>query len=145
MSKTDSYHRAWQIEGPQEVIRDGTRLSLLTIALPFPPSLNRYWRHLANGRTLISEQGTAYRKHVERVALLHRLAGSFPDQRVIVTLILVMPDNRRRDIDNIPKALCDALTKAKVWGDDEQMDELHIIRKGVSAPGFVLVTIEAKA
>lgn len=138
-------HRAWPIEPPHEMERDGERLSLLALCLPFPPSLNTYWRHLANGRTLISEHGRHYRAHVKGVALMHRLAGAFPDQRLKVALELTMPDNRRRDIDNAPKSLLDALTAAQVWGDDEQVDELHIYRRGVSPPGFVIVRIEQLA
>lgn len=73
---------------------------------------------------------------------MHRLAGAFPDQRLKVALWLTMPDNRRRDIDNAPKSLLDALTAARVWGDDEQVDELCIYRRGVAPPGFVIVRIE---
>ena len=35
------------------------------ITLPFPPSMNTYWRHVMVGkhpRTLISEKGRIYRK-----------------------------------------------------------------------------------
>lgn len=126
-------------------MQDGNRLSLLVLALPYPPSLNTYWRHIANGRTLISERGRIYRKHIQTVALMHGLIGAFGDKRLAVALELVMPDSRRRDIDNAPKALFDALTKAGVWDDDEQVDDLRIIRKGVCAPGFVLVRIESIA
>jgi crossover junction endodeoxyribonuclease RusA len=129
------------MEPPHELEMDGGRLSLLTICLPYPPSLNTYWRHLQNGRTLISEHGRHYRAHVQGVALMHRLAGAFPNQRLSVRLELVMPDNRRRDIDNAPKALFDALTAARIWGDDEQVDEMHVIRRGVSPPGFCIVRI----
>lgn len=41
---------------------------MITLTLPFPPSLNGYYRHLSKGplagRTLISERGREYRKQV---------------------------------------------------------------------------------
>jgi crossover junction endodeoxyribonuclease RusA len=134
---------AWQIEPPQSIVRDedGGRLAQLTIALPYPPSLNKYWRHLPNGRTLISEHGRIYMRHINAIATLHRLKGSFPDQRLAVSLDLIMPDRLRRDVDNVPKCIFDALSKSCVWGDDSQVDEMHVYRKGVSPPGFVLISI----
>ena len=53
-----------------------------------------------------------------------------------------MPDKRRRDLDNITKALLDALSHANMFEDDEQIDDLHLIRMGVEKPGRVEVTVE---
>ncbi|WP_140394409.1 RusA family crossover junction endodeoxyribonuclease, partial [Escherichia coli] len=38
------------------------------------------------------------------------------------------PDKRRRDLDNILKAPLDALTHAGLLIDDEQFDEINIVR-----------------
>ena len=38
------------------------------------------------------------------------------------------PDKRRRDLDNILKAPLDALTHAGLLMDDEQFDEINIVR-----------------
>ena len=41
----------------------------MMITLPFPPSMNTYWRHVMVGkhpRTLISEKGRIYRKKRHR-------------------------------------------------------------------------------
>lgn len=135
--------RAVNFDATVSASKDGLRLAELSLCLPFPPSTNTYWRHLPGGKTLISEAGRKYRAFVQGVALMHKLAGSFPNQRLRVILQLIPPDKRRRDIDNSCKALFDAFTHAKIWGDDEQVDTLHIIKRGDSKPGFVLVSIEA--
>ncbi|MGP78515.1 hypothetical protein B5F26_27880, partial [Escherichia coli] len=44
------------------------------------------------------------------------------------------PDKRRRDLDNILKAPLDALTHAGLLIDDEQFDEINIVR-GKVVPG----------
>ena len=114
----------------------------LRLCLPFPPSLNRYYRSV-RGRVLISAEGRRCREYVRETVIQNELTGRFPDQRLKVLVQVVAPDKRKRDLDNTCKALLDACTKAGIWGDDSQIDDLHIIR---SAPkkgaGFVLLTIE---
>ncbi|PZY00454.1 hypothetical protein DIV31_27385 [Escherichia coli] len=46
----------------------------------------------------------------------------------------VPPDKRRRDLDNILKAPLDVLTHAGLLIDDEQFDEINIVR-GQLVPG----------
>jgi len=141
--KAQKYRAAWPVEPPHAMERDGNSMSLLTICLPYPPSLNTYWRHLKNGRTIISLAGRLYRAHVEMVANRYMLSKAFPTQRLAVSIDLVMPDRRTRDIDNLAKVIFDAFTASRMWGDDSQVDEMHIYRKGISAPGFVIVTVAA--
>lgn len=49
--------------------------------------------------------------------------------RVAVRIAVYPADRRRRDLDNYPKAVFDALTAARVWEDDTIIDELYIVRK----------------
>lgn len=116
---------------------------MLTITLPYPPSVNRYWRQW-QGRTLISAAGRAYRTEAMRAALQVRKTA-YDTSRLRVTIEATMPDRRKRDLDNLPKAVLDALTHAGVWADDEQIDELTIRRAGVAKPGHVVVVVERAA
>jgi len=112
------------------------------LTLPWPPSINHYWRH-ARGRHYISEQGKQYRDTVQAIVAAGRsqtLTG-----RVAVSIVAYPPDRRRRDVDNVLKALLDALTHAGLWLDDEQIDDLRIVRDRVVAPGRVSVTARVMA
>ncbi|MCW0370256.1 hypothetical protein NB710_001193 [Xanthomonas sacchari] len=93
--------------------------------------MNRYWRSV-NGRVLIAAAGRRYRTDVE---LAYRLqsatgggCGSMP---VEVSIDAWLPDQRRRDIDNILKAPLDALTHAGLWDDDYQVMGLAIRKVGM--------------
>lgn len=112
----------------------------LELKLPFPPSTNTYWRNVGH-KVLISEGGRAYRKAV--IDCVRQVVGpKHFDMQVGVTLELVPPDRRRRDIDNYSKALFDALTHAGIWSDDEQIFQLLIKKcEPVKGGGAALVTI----
>ena len=101
---------------------------MTTITLPWPPSVNRYWRHPSTGRLagrhLISSDGRKYREQVAAMTMLQtnaHYAGS-----LIVDITANRPDNRRRDLDNLLKAILDSLTHAGIWGDDSQIIDLRI-------------------
>ena len=51
------------------------------------------------------------------------------------------PDRRRRDIDNIQKALLDALEHGGAYADDSQIVRLTIEKRGPVAGGKTLVRI----
>jgi len=114
---------------------------MIVLRLPYPPSNNAYWRHISKGplagRVLISEEGRRFREAV--IAQVDRFKL---DGRLKVEIEATMPDRRRRDIDNLPKAVLDALTHAQVWGDDNQIDDLRIYRAPeIAAPGHLWVRI----
>lgn len=117
----------------------------IKIVLPWPPSVNQYWRHPSSGplagRHLISEQGRAYRAkvtaHVWNEQQAHKLAD-----RLSMAILCYPPDRRRRDLDNILKAALDALVFAGVMLDDSQIDRLAIERCAVQAPGRLEITLE---
>jgi crossover junction endodeoxyribonuclease RusA len=109
---------------------------MIALRLPYPPSLNGYWRTFQN-RQIISSDGRKYREAVMALVDDYKL-----DSRLRVEIEATMPDRRRRDIDNLFKAVLDALTHAQVWGDDNQIDDLRILRAPeVEAPGHLWVRI----
>lgn len=93
------------------------------LTLPWPPSVNHYWRRVG-AKTLISAAGRAYREHV---VLLVRMAKLDPFTGLIrLEAVFHQPDKRRRDLDNLPKAMLDALQHAGLYGDDSQIHHLDL-------------------
>jgi len=99
--------------------------------LPYPPSVNHYWRRVG-ARTLISRGGRQYRETV--VAMLLAARAERFDGQLAVHIALHPPDHRRRDLDNAPKALLDALQHGGMYEDDSQID-LLITQRGCQAAG----------
>ena len=109
---------------------------MINVELPFPPSINHLWRRFGN-RTLLSKHGRTYRARV--CALLQGikpLAGNLS-----VMIDMYPPDRRRRDVDNIQKALLDALMHGGAYHDDSQISKLSIERREVFPGGKVCVQI----
>lgn len=115
----------------------------MTLDLPFPPSVNRYWRHPTRGplagRHLISAEGRAYRAEV--AMLCKQLAGAH-EGWLAVEATFTPPDRRGRDVDNLAKALLDALQHAGVMRNDSQVRRL-VLEMADPAPkqGRAVVTI----
>lgn len=118
---------------------------ILSLRVPYPPSVNHYWRNITikgQARTLISEAGRNYRHAVEAAVVDARATAIVgPDWRIAVYILLKMPDRRRRDLDNALKSLLDSMTHALVWRDDSQIDLLTIERGDLEPPGEAVVEI----
>jgi len=91
---------------------------MLTLSLPFPPSINHYFSYY-QGRPVLSKEARAYRHLVRRMA---SAKGVKPLMGPLAVRIEVHPpDNRRRDADNVQKSVLDALQHAGVFWDDSQV------------------------
>jgi len=96
----------------------------ITLTLPWPPSVNKYWRTF-QGRMIISAEGRSYRKAVADQVLIQRGAKHYTG-KLRVNIEAFRPDNRRRDLDNLLKAVLDGCTHAGVWEDDSNIVDLRI-------------------
>jgi len=96
----------------------------LEITLPWPPSVNTYWRTV-NGRMIISAKGREYRTAVGKQIIEQKMIKHFSGP-LQVEIEAWRPDKRRRDLDNLFKATLDALAHAGVYEDDSQIVDLRI-------------------
>lgn len=111
---------------------------MLTLTLPYPPSINGYYATV-QGRRVISARGRAYRLSVARtVPRITRLSG-----RLDVDMDVYPASRRRMDLDNLWKGLLDALTHAGLWEDDSQIDRLCVTRRDVVKDGAVVLRIRS--
>lgn len=112
---------------------------MINLTLPWPVSTNVYYRNI-NGKTIISEKGRAYRKAVADQVLIQRGAKGYTG-RLSVHIEAHVPDKRRRDLDNMFKAVLDSLAHAGVYADDSQIDELSIKRGPIGGMLKILVCV----
>lgn len=111
------------------------------LALPWPPSANRYWRNITvrgRARTLLSREAREFRDDVVEIAILSGAGASWLTGSIGVDIVAYPPDRRVRDVDNLLKPTLDALKFAGVIEDDRFVDDLRI-RRGPSVPGGLLV------
>lgn len=112
----------------------------MIIQLPWPPSVNHYWRSIPGRKhPIISEEGRDYRYKVERLLRDHGVPPITDALRVSIAAF--PPDRRRRDLDNFHKAPLDALTHAGIYKDDSQIGALASARMPVQADGELALEI----
>jgi crossover junction endodeoxyribonuclease RusA len=113
---------------------------LVVLSLPYPPSVNTYWR--ANGnRRFISKAGVEFKKAVSEYVINHNVP-KLGDALLMVTVIVMPRSKRRFDLDNLLKGLLDSLQDAGVYDDDCQVEHLTIMRGKPVKGGACIVSIE---
>lgn len=110
--------------------------------LPDTMSINKYYRNV-KGKTLISSKGRYYQQAMHLIIKSHCLDLKI-QSKVFLKIKWKLPDNYKRDIDNILKPLLDTLQKSKVILDDSQVHGLTVFKsKNISylEKGEVLIEI----
>jgi len=102
----------------------------LMFTLPFPPSVNTYYRTYL-GRMLISRKGREYRRAVLAEIIRQKVTQGLGDARLALTIGCHRGDRRKYDLDNLLKGLLDAMQHAGLFDDDGQIDDLMIVRSDV--------------
>ena len=107
--------------------------------LPWPPSVNHYYRHVGP-RVRISRDGRKYREQIVARFLNDRAAKYTGPVELFIELY--PPDSRRRDVDNSLKCLLDAFTHAGLYEDDSQIHRLVVTKREPMPPdGLAFVRI----
>lgn len=111
--------------------------------LPYPPSVNDYWLPIKGShRKRICPAGIKFRKAVFAIFFCSQ-PQPIPG-RVKLEFFVTPPDRRKRDLDNVGKALLDALQHGGLYADDVQVDDLRFVRMEPATPGGVKVFIYVK-
>ena len=117
---------------------------MTVLELPWPPSVNHYWR-LGNGHFHVSTEGQRYKA---KVAGILATAGIQPLRGAVkLTIDAFPPDRRRRDIDNIEKCLLDSCVYRRGFAAGLYLDDSQVKRKestmwdfDPARPGIVILT-----
>jgi len=123
--------------------------SVLQLELPWPPSVNHYWvTRVIKHRVakFVGQKGKEFREAVKQAVephLSHCEEHFKGEARLAVVVTIISPDKRKRDVDNLCKALLDAMEHAGAYDDDSQIDSLVLMRdrKHIESGGRVIVGI----
>lgn len=110
------------------------------IKLPYPPSMNTYWRNF-RGNTVLSKSGREFKTAVAECVVEQNIP-KFGSKRLEMTLWLYPRSKVVTDLDNRLKAVLDGLEEAGVYDNDSQIDILMIQRGEIRKGGGVDVMIE---
>lgn len=112
----------------------------IVLHLPWPPSVNDYYKSGRQGQRYLGLNVREY-----RAAVLESISQQVPDlyldEQLFMEVYLYPPDRRAMDVDNRMKGLLDALTESGMWEDDKLVDQLHIYRGEIVKGGCVRVEI----
>ena len=112
---------------------------MITLVLPFPPSVNRLWRATKEGRVYRSPKYVEWRK-----LAMWQIAGQAKGKKHLgpykLTIHAVKPDKRRRDLGNLEKAVSDILVSQNIVEDDSLCE--HLVMMWVSEGPACHVMVE---
>jgi len=93
----------------------------ISYRLPFPLSVNNLFFNTKRGRV----KTTKYQRWLKEIGSILKSQGIVKiSGPVSVTLLIVKPDRRKRDLDNLGKAIFDALVLYGVIDDDSLIEKI---------------------
>lgn len=112
------------------------------LELPWPPSVNKIWKTTSRGGWYSTKEAVNYKTVVGYMVASKKVQNSFPkDVTLDFTMHAHPPDNRKRDLDNLAKIVCDALQDARVYINDSQIKIIHMEMLEARKGGMITVTI----
>ena len=112
----------------------------IVLYVPFPPTINSYYKMTRQGQRYLDKSVREFRQKVSD-SINEQCPGLKLDCPLFMEVYLFVPDKRKRDLDNYMKGLLDALTEAGLWEDDSLIDQLHIYRGEVVKGGLVKIEL----
>lgn len=118
---------------------------MISFVLPFPPSVNTYYRRGAHAMYM-SKAGRKFKTEVADIVSQSK-QNKLGSARICVNMVIWPRDRRKFDIDNRIKSVLDSLQDAGLFDCDSQVDELTVVRGNKIVPGgcvkVVIKEIEA--
>lgn len=112
---------------------------MVILELPWPPSVNHYWR-MGHNRIYLGAEGRRYKAMVAGIVRYARVEPLIGD--VSIEMEAYPPDRRRHDLDNLQKAVWDSLGKAGVYEDDSQVKHVRAWMLSPVDGGKVVVRVD---
>ena len=98
---------------------------------------------ISHGRGYTPKLTTEWIQNIEGEAFL-AMRGLAPlTEDLVVTIDFYLPDRRRRDLDNLSKAVLDACNRI-VYQDDQQIVELHLTKSYGSKECGITMAVEVR-
>lgn len=92
------------------------------LQLPWPTSINAYWKTTSFGSVYVSAEGKAYKETVS--AHVRRLCEAALVGRISLDAKFYPPNRQRRDLDNCLKVMIDAIQASGIISNDFQIKKL---------------------
>ncbi|GAG36981.1 unnamed protein product [marine sediment metagenome] len=112
----------------------------IVLYLPWPPTINSYYKMTRQGQRYLDKSVREFRQKVAD-QVNEQCPGLTLDEPLFMEVYLFPPDRRKRDLDNYMKGLLDSLTESGLWTDDSLLDQLFIYRGEILKPGMVIIEI----
>jgi crossover junction endodeoxyribonuclease RusA len=112
----------------------------VTLTLPVPPTDNRYYGKPKGARhKYVTKSGKAFKHDVAVLVAQQGYRGHFGLSRLAMRVDLFL--DRGGDIQNRLKGLCDALEESHLFSNDQQIDDLRVVRRHRVKGGRCEVTL----